>query len=749
MQRNNRVVTSRTPVKTAAKTGPQVRRTVQGKIAVKASTAPKKTVIGEESKVSVEGRRRHGGRHNDSDQSCDQTPSRHRSPTPTCESDSRPRRTPSCDSRGSRPHRSRSRDRKDRSRSRDRHGKRRECNPQAITFRCEPCPTHLPCLRVQPIGEPIEDETSLIIRRNSSGTIIESTVVDDSDLDRALDFTDELARCVRTTCQETCDDVEAPAVSPICSIVAEDDSLVSVNGGYYSVTRRFRVTDACGNTATFDRTVTFTVDDGTGPVITISPPVSSIPGAQTCPTGTNPEEECEECIDLGCNPTPAQIRRALGTATVDRCGKLSEAETSQVETDGCFKWQRRTWRAKDECGNRSTRCRVVRWIDDTIRPTITLVRPPGFEAVFPDFSPDPNVYDLGCNPLERAVGPAFLALGIPATIEAIVNAAAGTPSTGELCGQTISQDDVLTEGCCERTLTRTFRAEDACGNRAIRIVFTVRWKEDDEPPIIQCPPDFRVDCNVDPRNPDIFGEPAIFDVCDGIIPLDSDQVTVVTTRTPPTGTNPDGTVIYRRTWTATDSCGNVSAPRTQTIIAESCDSPPEPRVRCGTVTTWPCDNLPDVPQDDDFDDLTAADVSGFGVPFNQLVIEYSAVTNVAGPAPGTRLYRRTVTVTHPTDDDRFATCTQVILVPNCNGSTSGNTVQQPALRQKAAPSKKPVALKKAAPSKKAPPAAKLVAKKVAPKPAVKKVPAAKKVAQPGPLGQRAAPAPTRRSFLPK
>ena len=79
------------------------------------------------------------------------------------------------------------------------------------------------------------------------------------------------------------------------------DGSVSSEGCSRSQTRTFRATDACGNTSTASRTISWIAD--------LTPPVITTGG--TVANGAN----------LGCNPTPGAIDGALGTATAtDACG---------------------------------------------------------------------------------------------------------------------------------------------------------------------------------------------------------------------------------------------------------------------------------------------------------------------------------------------------------------------------------------------------------------------------------------------
>src|SRR6185436_472253 len=115
--------------------------------------------------------------------------------------------------------------------------------------------------------------------------------------------------------------------------VSQSDGPVTSDGCGRSQTRTFTARDACGNTATIGRTVTWTSD--------VTPPVITTGGGS---------------LSLGCNPAASDINNSLGTATAtDACGtpSLSSSDGS-VSSNGCGRSQTRTWTARDACGNTST-----------------------------------------------------------------------------------------------------------------------------------------------------------------------------------------------------------------------------------------------------------------------------------------------------------------------------------------------------------------------------------------------------------
>src|SRR5206468_5337518 len=78
-------------------------------------------------------------------------------------------------------------------------------------------------------------------------------------------------------------------------------------------------------------------------------------------------------LTLGCNPSPAQIEAALGTAiaTVTCSTATVTSADSTVTSSGCGRSQTRTFTATDACNNSSTASRTVTWTVDTTGPAIT------------------------------------------------------------------------------------------------------------------------------------------------------------------------------------------------------------------------------------------------------------------------------------------------------------------------------------------------------------------------------------------
>jgi hypothetical protein len=130
--------------------------------------------------------------------------------------------------------------------------------------------------------------------------------------------------------------------------ITPSDGAVITSSCSASQTRIFIATDACGNTATTSRTLTWIYD--------FTPPAF---------TGSYTD------VTLGCNPT--NIDATLGSATAtDACGAVSITQSDgSISSNGCLRTQIRTFTANDACGNTATVSKTVSWTSDVTPPTIT------------------------------------------------------------------------------------------------------------------------------------------------------------------------------------------------------------------------------------------------------------------------------------------------------------------------------------------------------------------------------------------
>src|SRR5687767_4849247 len=333
-------------------------------------------------------------------------------------------------------------------------------------------------------------------------------------------------------CNPSAGDIDAAlgtaTATDACGVptVSSSDGSVSSNGCGRSQTRTFTARDACGNTATASRTVTWTAD--------VTPPVLTTGG-----TGTS----------LGCNPSANDIGAALGTATAtDACGvpTVSSSDGS-VSSNGCSRSQTRTWTARDACGNTSTASRTVSWIADVTPPVLTT---------------GGGSLTLGCNPSAGDI-----------------NASLGTATATDACGTpTVSSSDgSVSRNGCLRSQTRTFTARDACGNTATASR-TVTWTADVTAPVLTTGGgSLTLGCN--PSAGDInasLGTATATDAC-GVPTVSSSDGTVSSN-----GCSRSQT----RTFTARDACGNTAtASRTVTWTA---DVTPPVLTTGGTGTSLGC-----------------------------------------------------------------------------------------------------------------------------------------------------------------
>jgi hypothetical protein len=300
-----------------------------------------------------------------------------------------------------------------------------------------------------------------------------------------------------------------------------------------TLTRTWRATDACGNTADHVQVITYKTDSQ-APVITVS----------NCGTPTLP-----------CNPTLAQINGSLGTASVtDNCDNgLTATPTTTYDTSGCSGRAIRTWNVSDVCGNPATavRCTVLYKVDNTA-PVITVS--------------NCGTPTLPCNP----------------TL-AQINGSLGTASVTDNCDNGLTATSTTTydtSGCSGRAI-RTWNVSDICGNQATAVRCTVLYKVDNTAPVITI-----TNCGSPtlPCNPTLaqingsLGTASVTDNCDNGL------IATPTTTYDTSGCS--GRAI--RTWNVSDVCGNPATAVRCTVLYKVDNTAPVITVsNCGTPTL-PC-----------------------------------------------------------------------------------------------------------------------------------------------------------------
>jgi len=132
------------------------------------------------------------------------------------------------------------------------------------------------------------------------------------------------------------------------------------------------------------------------------------------------------------------------------------------------------------------------------------------------------------------------------------------------CGlnPTVTFSDVLSSDSCPSTVTRTWTASDACGN-AVTGDQIITLVDTTPPSFIEFPDDAEIYCATECTDPSCLGRPIAADNCDpDICAFTFFDTTLDQTRPDALACQDD--LIIIRTWSATDNCGN-SFSRNQTI----------------------------------------------------------------------------------------------------------------------------------------------------------------------------------------
>lgn len=348
-----------------------------------------------------------------------------------------------------------------------------------------------------------------------------------------------------------------------------------------TITRTWVATDACGNSSTCAQTIF--VDDNLAPVLTCPANITILCTASTLPANT-------------------------GTATAtDNCDAAPEITFTDATVAGSCPQERtitRTWRATDDCGNTST-CNQVIFVDDNQPPSITC----------------PTNITILCT-------------------ESTLPANTGMAVASDNCDNVpaITFTDATVAGSCpqERTITRTWRATDDCGNFSTcnQTIFV----DDNMPPAITCPANVTINCSAGTLPP-ATGTATATDNCAAVPTVTFSDATVA-------GTCPLLMTITR-TWTASDGCGNSSSCVQIVVVTDNV----APTINCPANITIQCtENTAPA----NTGTATATDACD-PIP----TITHSDVT-VAGGCPQERTITRTWTATD--DCGNTSTCVQTIFV---------------------------------------------------------------------------------------
>ncbi|MBK7737645.1 MAG: HYR domain-containing protein [Saprospiraceae bacterium] len=290
----------------------------------------------------------------------------------------------------------------------------------------------------------------------------------------------------------------------------------------YSFTRTWVTFDAAGLRDSCDQFIV--VQDTTRPTI-------------SCPTNRT-----INCEDL------AQIN-ASGTATAtDNCTSIVTNITFNdlLNAGSCLDnfTINRTWTAVDSCGN-SISCVQFLNVQDTTRPQLSC---------------PPNM-TVNCDANNQPP-----ATGVATATDNCTNVVTN-----------ISSSDNRTNGSCNDNylITRTWTAVDSCGNsNSCNQLVTV---QDTTRPIITCPIDVTVNCDIS-NQPPATGVATATDNCTNV-------VTNISSSDNRTNGSCNDNYLITRTWIAVDSCGNSNSCNQLVTVQDTT----RPIITCPIDVTVNCD----------------------------------------------------------------------------------------------------------------------------------------------------------------
>jgi len=294
----------------------------------------------------------------------------------------------------------------------------------------------------------------------------------------------------------------------------------------YVIVRTHYAIDECGNTSSCTQHIV--IRDDIAPQVECPPNVTIDCSASTDPDFTGWVIATDNCDP---NPIPTYVDLYGGT------------ECTPVIT--------RVWSATDHCGNglSANVCIQTITLVDTTPPSITC--------------PEPITVECGTE--------------LPATEATAID---------DCHNVTLTYSDSAPAGMCPMVVTRTHYATDECGNvsSCTQYIYLI----DTTPPLVVCPDDVTLECNVD-EIPTTLATAT--DACDPDV-----DVTYYDVEYPQDCANQvfiEGVdqvlAIIVRTHIATDDCGNQAACTQHIVIRD--DTPPQ--VTCAPDITIQCDQDPD------------------------------------------------------------------------------------------------------------------------------------------------------------
>ena len=284
----------------------------------------------------------------------------------------------------------------------------------------------------------------------------------------------------------------------------------------------FTATDGCGQSSTYQTIVR--VIDNVGPGL-------------VCPSDT--------LVDCGTPTDTARLGMAIASDNCSMAGRVVVTFSDSIANGSCPAEMTifRKWKATDPNGNMDS-CTQTIIVQDTAAPIIVCPVDTTIECDQPR-----DTMTLG-----RAT--------------AVDNC--------DITVTDIAFRDSVEAGSClhEMTIHRIWTATDQCLNQSSCIQTILI--QDETPPTVTCPPDITVECSEN-SGPGTTGNPVVMDNCDLNPVVIFTDVTIF---------GPMGTLIrrIRRTWIATDACGNVDSCRQ---LIDVVDTQP-PMITCPADTTVEC-----------------------------------------------------------------------------------------------------------------------------------------------------------------
>ena len=425
------------------------------------------------------------------------------------------------------------------------------------------------------------------------------------------DTTDPVFEPFMSTIMVECTDGDysSPDYQPLtatddCSGVEYDIQSVCMSGGcLWTVMRMWTATDDCGNSTTVEQFIMLI--DTTAPVVTAPAPYNVDADADDCSADISPTADVAgmATVEDNCGSQDCWGMESLTVWSEDAdleviCGYDMEDQGSRSIV--------RTWYAQDRCGNIGQDTQIITISDVTppvasvtdesvacadYDPTAEYGTPmstdncaaqPNYTWVNTEVIAGDCAGDYTVKRTYTFVDDCMNTVDVIQTIsvfddvapvisgenEVTVECSGGYATTNyvtaeDACGSgiNISFVDLQVSGGCVQPVgryQRTYTVTDDCGNSASFEQFILL--EDSMAPELNIPDDYTVECHV----PVTYDDASATDLCDGDVHLAYSQDTIPG----------DCAQSYdiRRTWTATDDCGNAET-KTQTISVVDTTAP--------------------------------------------------------------------------------------------------------------------------------------------------------------------------------